>query len=185
MIRNYPELIGIPSGLMGLLFRIPAISRIIRHLPDTVNDRTIIKPVERLPEFITNHLILATLFIAILSMLIWNIFGTAMAGVSQLNPMEVTRLMNQEKAILIDVRTADDYASGHILNAINIPGGELENRKKELEKHKKNPVVLYCSHGNDSVKAGRILKYAGYENIFALKAGLESWRSANLPITRD
>jgi len=143
------------------------------------------RTVERLPEFIANHLILVTLFVAILSMLIWNVFGTAMSGVSQLNPMEVTRLMNQEKAILVDLRTDNDYLSGHILNAINIPGGELENRKKELEKHKKNPVILCCGHGNDSVKAGRILKYDGYEKVFALKAGLESWRSANLPITRD
>ena len=124
------------------------------------------------------------LFIAILSMLIWNVCGVAMSGISQLNPMEVTRLMNQEKAILVDLRAAADYASGHILNAINIPASELENRKEELEKYKNNPLILCCSRGGESIKAGRILRYAGYEKVFALKAGLEAWRAASLPVTR-
>ncbi len=139
---------------------------------------------ERLPEFIANNLILVILFVSILALLMWNIFGTTMSGITQLVPMEATRLLNHEKAILIDIRASADFSAGHILSARNIPGAELEDRKKELQKYKNAPVILYCNRGADSMKAGRILKYAGYTKVYLLKGGLESWRSANLPITR-
>lgn len=140
---------------------------------------------EHLPEFIANHPGLVSMFVAILALLLWNIFGSSLSGVSKLGPPEVTRLMNHEKALLLDLRTAADFSSGHILNARNIPATELEDRQKELQKHKKNPVILCCSRDTDGIKAGRILKLAGYENIYSLKGGIEAWRNASLPITRE
>ena len=140
---------------------------------------------ERLPEFIANHLGLVSLFVAVLALLLWNIFGSSLSGLSRIGPVEVTRLMNHEKALLLDLRTATDFSSGHILSARSIPAVELENRQKELQKHKTNPIILCCNRDSDGIKAGRILKFAGYEKIYSLKGGLEAWRSANLPITRD
>ena len=139
---------------------------------------------ERLPEFIANHLGLVSLFVAILALLLWNIFGSSLSGLSKIGPSEVTRLMNHEKALLLDLRTTADFSSGHILNARNIPAAELEGRQKELQKHKKNPVILCCNRDSDGIKAGRILKFAGYEKLYSLKGGLESWQNANLPVTR-
>ena len=139
---------------------------------------------ERLPEFIANHLGLVSLFIAILALLLWHIFGSSLSGLSKIGPAEVTRLLNQEKALLLDLRTITDFSSGHILNARNIPAEELEGRQKELQKHKKSPIILCCSRDADGIKAGRILKYAGYEKLYLLKGGLEAWRTANLPVTR-
>ena len=139
---------------------------------------------ERLPEFIANHLLLVSLFVAILALLLWNIFGSSVSGLSKIGPAEVTRLMNHEKALLLDLRTAADFTTGHILSARNIPAAELEGRQKELQKHKKNPIILCCSRDSDGIKAGRILKFAGYEKLYSLKGGLESWRNANLPVTR-
>ncbi len=140
---------------------------------------------ERLPEFIANNLWLVALFVSILALLLWNIFGSSMSGLSPVGPAEVTRLLNHEKAVLVDLRATADFSAGHILNARNIPATELENRQKELQKHKKSPVILCCGRDADGIKAGRILKYAGYEKIYSLKGGLESWRTANLPVTRD
>ena len=140
---------------------------------------------ERLPEFIANHLGLVSLFVAVLALLLWHIYGSSLSGLSKIGPAEVTRLLNHEKALLLDLRTTADFSSGHILSARNIPAAELENRQKELQKHKKNPVILCCSRDADGIKAGRILKYAGYEKIYSLKGGFESWRSANLPVSRD
>ena len=139
---------------------------------------------ERLPEFIANHLGLVSLFVAILTLLLWNIFGSSLSGLSKIGPSEVTRLMNHEKALLLDLRTAADFSSGHILNARNIPAAELEGREKELQKHKKSPVIFCCNRDSDGIKAGRILKFAGHEKLYSLKGGLESWQNANLPVTR-
>ena len=139
---------------------------------------------ERLPEFIANHLWLVSLFVAILALLLWNIFGSAMSGLVQVGPAEVTRMLNHEKALLLDLRANADYSAGHILSARNIPVAELENRQKELQKHKSAPIILCCNRDADGVRAGRVLKIAGFEKIYSLKGGLEAWRNANLPLAR-
>ena len=140
---------------------------------------------EKLPEFIANHLWLVSLFVALLALLLWNILGSSMSGLAQVGPVEVTRLLNHEKALLVDLRAGAEFSSGHILNARNIPAAELEDRKKELQKFRNNPIIFCCSRNSDGVKAGRILKLAGFEKIYALKGGLQAWRNANLPVTRE
>lgn len=140
---------------------------------------------EKLPEFIGNHPILITLFIAISLMLLWNLYGSVVSGIKQLSPAEVTRMMNHENAILLDVRSAGDFDNGHILNSTNVPEAELESRRERLEKYKKQVVITYCEHGNVSEKAARSLQASGFEQVYCLKGGLVSWRHANLPVTRD
>ena len=140
---------------------------------------------ENLPEFIGNHLTLVTLFIAILVMLMWNIFSTTSIGINQIQPAELTRLINREHAVVIDVRSQDDFNNGHILNARNIPEGELQSRGKDLEKHRAAPVVACCGTGMTSQKSAKTLKAMGFEKIYVLKGGINAWQSANLPLTRE
>lgn len=141
--------------------------------------------IERLPEFISNHIVLVTLFIAILSVLVWNLFGSTLSGIDQLTPAELTRLMNRENAVVIDLRSQEEFNKGHILNARNIPEGELQSRQKELEKLKAKPMVACCSSGAIAPKIARSLKAMGYEKIFVLKGGVLSWQNANLPLTKN
>jgi rhodanese-related sulfurtransferase len=140
---------------------------------------------ENIPEFIANHLFLISLFIGILMLLLWNIFGNSVSGVVELTPMETTRKMNHEKAVMLDVRPEKEFAEGHILNAINIPFEKLQEQLKELNKHKDRPLILCCRMGTDSVRAARLLKQQGIEQLYFLKGGLQAWRSASLPLLRD
>lgn len=140
---------------------------------------------ERLPEFVGNHIILVTLFIAILAVLIWNLFGTAIGGIEQIPPAELTRLINRENAVVVDTRSQEEFGKGHILNARNIPEADLQSRQKELEKYKSSPVVACCSSGVSAPKTARSLKAMGYEKIYVLKGGIQAWQSANLPLTRN
>ncbi|MCY4154645.1 MAG: rhodanese-like domain-containing protein [Gammaproteobacteria bacterium] len=165
------------KALCMVFSEVPCIIPITRYL--------FVTRMEKLPEFIANHLWLVCLFVAILALLLWNVFGSSMSGLSQVGPTEVTRLLNHDKALLLDLRTSADFAAGHIISARNIPTAELEDRKKELQKFKDNPIIFCCNRNLDGVKAGRILKLAGFEKIYSLKGGLEAWRSANLPITRE
>ena len=137
---------------------------------------------EKLPEFIVNHPWLVSLFVALWALLLWNVLGAALSGLARVGPAEATRLMNQEKGVLLDLRSAAEFAAGHILNACNIPAAELESRQKELQKHKQVPLILCCARDGDGIKAGRLLKYAGHEKIYALKGGMQAWQSANLPL---
>ena len=140
---------------------------------------------ERLPEFIANHLFLVSLLIGISSLLLWNIFGTAASGIMEIGPAEMTRMMNHEKAVVLDVREEEDFEQGHVLNAVNIPAGKLVEQSESLSRYKERPLILTCRQGMDSIRAARIIRQKGFEKIYCLKGGLQAWRNANLPLISD
>ncbi len=138
---------------------------------------------ERLPEFIANHLFLFSLLVAITSLLLWNIFAGAI-GVSQIVSAEVTRLINHEDAEILDVRSANEFEKGHIINAMNLDATTLAKRGKELEKYKDKTVVICCGQGQESIRVARSLKMKGFEKLYTLKGGISAWQNANLPLTK-
>jgi rhodanese-related sulfurtransferase len=138
---------------------------------------------EKIPEFIANHLFLVSLLVAISSLLFWNIFFSAM-GASQIVPAEVTRLINHEDAALLDVRSAEDFERGHIINAVNIDVATLGDREKKLDKYKDKTVVICCAQGPESIRVARSLKMKGFEKLYSLKGGISAWQNANLPLTK-
>lgn len=72
-----------------------------------------------------------------------------------------------EGALLVDVRTPREYATGHLEGAINIPVQELEHRTAELGE-KTRPVVLYCRSGARSGSAQRLLRERGFTAAYNL-----------------
>jgi phage shock protein E len=72
-------------------------------------------------------------------------------------------------ARVVDVRTADEFASGHVPGAINIPYDELPGRAAEIGPPS-TPVVLYCASGNRSGVAVKALRKAGYTRLYDLQA---------------
>lgn len=81
--------------------------------------------------------------------------------------------------VLIDVRTPEEFAAGHIPGAVNISVDQLAQRLNEIPKDK--PVVLYCRSGNRSNQAAQILERAGYTQIYDL-GGLITWVQQGYPI---
>jgi len=76
-------------------------------------------------------------------------------------------------AILLDVRSKQEYREGHLRGAINIPDFEIVNRvAKEITK-KNQLIVLYCQYGGRSQNAMTIMKKLGYTNVYNLHGGLE------------
>ena len=71
----------------------------------------------------------------------------------------------KEGALLIDSRTAQEFAIGHIIGAINIPFDVSVKKFTALNVAKDRKVVLYCRSGNRSGKAIKRLKKAGYLNL--------------------
>jgi phage shock protein E len=80
---------------------------------------------------------------------------------------EEARRLVQSGARLVDVRTPDEFAAGHIPGAINIPVQQLETRIHELEP-REGTVVLYCRSGRRSGDAARMLKRAGFALVHDL-----------------
>lgn len=79
------------------------------------------------------------------------------------------REMIAHGAIVIDVRTADEYAGDHLAQATNIPLDQLPSRLADVEKltggDKSKPVVLHCAAGGRAAKAKKQLDDLGYTNV--------------------
>jgi len=74
--------------------------------------------------------------------------------------------MIEQGALLIDVRTPQEFAQGHINGAINIPWEETSTLMSAIGNDKHRPVVVYCRSGNRSGKAKAVLERQGYTDIF-------------------
>jgi phage shock protein E len=81
--------------------------------------------------------------------------------------------------VLIDVRTPEEFSSGHIANAINIHVEALQVRLDEIPEDL--PIVVYCRSGNRSATATRILIEAGFGEVYDL-GGIQDWVVQGYPI---
>jgi hydroxyacylglutathione hydrolase len=82
--------------------------------------------------------------------------------------------------MLLDVRTAEEYAEGHIKGALLIPVQELQQRISEVPQDKQ--VYIYCRSGVRSVRASKILVNAGYTRIENVQGGFMAWKDAGYPV---
>jgi rhodanese-related sulfurtransferase len=103
---------------------------------------------------------------------------------SKVTALQATQLINQGKTLILDVRSAEDFAGGHIRDAKNIPFKELKGRVAELEKFKSRPVVVVCNKGLQSTKATSLLKKEGFTEAVSLLGGMEGWQSQSLPLAK-
>ena len=140
--------------------------------------------VDRLPEFFSNHPGLCMAFIAILAGIAWTFFQGSARGVRRLSPTDATRLINQEDAVIIDVRSDGEFRQGHIVNAVNIPESQFADRLGKLHKYRGRPVITMCRTGQISAKAGSRLVADGFEKVYSLNGGILAWEGASLPLTK-
>jgi rhodanese-related sulfurtransferase len=108
----------------------------------------------------------------------------SIAGLSQnITPQEYqTHFIDQPTThLLLDVRTPEEYAEGHIANSVNISLQTLADRLDEVPKDQL--VVLYCRSGNRSAQAAELLKEAGYTAIYDL-GGIIGWQEAGYPVEK-
>lgn len=98
--------------------------------------------------------------------------------------LQATQMINQGKALILDVRDPAAFATGHLRDAKNIPLKELPNRLGELEKFKSKSVIAVCQAGVQSSKAAAQLKKAGFNEVFSLNGGVAAWQAQGMPTTK-
>ncbi len=138
---------------------------------------------QQLLEFVNNHPFLFAMLAAVITFIIITELRRK-SGPGGVSAKEAVRLINDEDAIILDVRDTPEYKTSHILNAKNIPFAQLEEQAPEIIKNKKSPVIAYCKSGNISPSACNKLKTMGYENVSYLKSGLFAWQDESLPMVR-
>ncbi len=110
--------------------------------------------------------------------------GAAVVGKShQVGVEEFEKLVKEGKVTLVDVRTAKEYASGHIEGAINV---DLKNRhfadNALATITDEKPVAIYCRSGNRATRAMYAMSALGFKEVYNLDKGIKSWKAANKPL---
>ena len=102
-------------------------------------------------------------------------------SVESVNANEFEHQIHSRQVQLVDVRTLEEYASGHIVNAINIDVQKNDFPQEASKRLKKNvPTYVYCRSGKRSMEAADILCKEGYQ-VVNLRGGIKEWCEAGLP----
>jgi rhodanese-related sulfurtransferase len=105
------------------------------------------------------------------------------AGGLNVSSADAVRLINKG-ALVIDVRTAEAFQAGHIVNARNVTLDRLQQGDDAIKKQKNKILLTVCDTGTISGRAAGLLRKAGYENVFNIKGGIAGWRADNLPLVK-
>ena len=133
-------------------------------------------------KFIIDNWMLIAVALASGAMLIWPALrGVTSGGLSTANAVQ---LINRERAVVLDVSEADEFAAGHVGGARNVPVGQLEQRLPEVVKNKTVPLILVCATGARANRALAVAKKLGYDKAQVLAGGLKAWKEANLPVEK-
>ena len=99
------------------------------------------------------------------------------ASTAPVQPGELAAVLGQEDApLLLDVRTPEEFAQGHVPGARLVPVQELEARLGELDAYKARGVVAYCEVGGRAGKAAELLRAHGFTNVRLLDGSMKRWR---------
>lgn len=133
--------------------------------------------------FANSHPILATVVVAFLVGVLAYEARLKGRGLVQVSTNMAVQLINKG-AMIIDVRPAEAFAGGHIVNAKNIPLTEIESKPEAVKKKKDKVLLTVCDNGMVARRAADSLRKAGFESAFSLQGGLTAWRTDNLPIVK-
>lgn len=132
-------------------------------------------------EFIGNHLLLVIALMVSFFVLVFSELQRQARGIRSVDPQEAVKLINAD-ATVVDLRNADAFGRGHIVNAKNIPSDELDDELDKIKRLGDKPVVAVCDAGITSSKLVGRLRKAGIENVYGLKGGINAWNEASLPL---
>ena len=138
---------------------------------------------EQYLEFASNHIWLVAAFVAVSAALAWNLISHG-RDKQTIGPQEATRLINREQAVVVDVRPVNDFKTGYIINAHNIPSNGLKDQLKVLQKYRNKPIIAVCRSGMTSATACKTLRKEGFSQVYNLQGGMQAWETANLPIRK-
>ena len=136
---------------------------------------------DQFSEFASNNLLLVLALMISFFVLVFSELRRKASGIVSVDPVEAVTLINGD-AMVVDLRTAELFSSGHIVSAKNIPMDELDAGHERLASSKDKPIVTVCQAGVTSTKAVDKLRKAGFDSVYSLKGGMTAWSQAGLPV---
>ena len=132
-------------------------------------------------EFIANNIILFVALIILLFLIINLESKLVFSKVKPITHEQLTKLLNNAKKTLIDLREKSEYSNGHIFSAKNIALTDIDTFKIKGE----STVVTYASSDSDAQKAAKAFVSKGVNEVFYLEGGINSWIENNMPLSGE
>ncbi len=140
---------------------------------------------DRLFEFVGNHLYLVIAFVVVTVLLIRDLIESLLRKYQVVTPLQTVMLINNEDAVVLDVREPHEWVKGHVADAVLIPVGDLDKKQEGLEPYRGRAIVVTCQSGNRSITACRKLVAAGFPKVYLMKGGMTAWEEAGLPVVKS
>jgi rhodanese-related sulfurtransferase len=103
--------------------------------------------------------------------------------IEEISPNDAARELESGRAALIDVRSGNDWKTGHAQDAKHLERGEIELEIEEQIPDLDQPIICYCGGGSRSALVTESLQKMGYRNVRSMKGGFRAWKAAGLPTT--
>ena len=129
-------------------------------------------------EFINNNLIISAGLVLSFLLLIFNELRIKKQQISNIDAYKAVQLINSG-ANIFDVRSAELFKKGHIVNSKNFNSEQIMAKKKSLIN---KTTIVICETGQSSSKIVNEIRALGVENIFGISGGIAGWSEANMPL---
>lgn len=140
---------------------------------------------EQLQQFVVAHPILLAAWVGLFVAVIFSFYKGATSKFKTIENAQATFLINKEEGVFLDLRSEDEYRTGHIVDSHHILPSEIKNQNiHPIEKYKDRPVILVDSNGFSAGSSADLLTKQGFSKVYVLKEGILGWRSANLPTVK-
>lgn len=136
---------------------------------------------QQLLEFTNNHLILTAALVGSLFIVIFTEFRLRSRAATDVSVPDAIRMINGEAQVL-DIRSPEAFGQGHITGARNIPADQLDAASAKLDAMKGKPIIVTCETGMQCSRVAASLRNKGFNEVYALKGGVSSWKGDNLPL---
>lgn len=96
---------------------------------------------------------------------------------------EAVQAMNQNAAVMVDIREKKEFDAGHVANAVNIPFAKITNGARLFDQYKDKRIILADKMGQQAGSVGKILAKEGLD-VCRLSGGIEEWKAQTLPLVK-
>lgn len=134
-------------------------------------------------QFVIHHWLLLAAFVVVLVMLIMEEVR-AQSARGYVSVAEATALINREDALIVDLRDANAFRDGHIINSKNIPLVDFSRQMDKLSTHRERAIILVDASGLKTHTTAETLRKAGWQKVSVLKGGFDFWKSEGMPVIK-
>ncbi|MGX2974882.1 rhodanese-like domain-containing protein [Ursidibacter arcticus] len=140
---------------------------------------------QQIQQFAANHTIMVVAWVALFVAVLINFYKGATSKIKVVDNAQATQLINNEDAVILDVRSDDEFRAGHIIDSLHLIPSEIKsNKTQSIDKHKEKSIIVVDTNGLSAQGLANTLAKQGFNKVYALKEGIAGWRAANLPLVK-